>query len=179
MVVQWRSKNDNGRLISMRHARNSPKPRPKRADESDCRPSNSLKMWRPPCEHLAAYQSHSGCSRGAKRPLPSAFSAVKRLSVAQTSSWKVPSNGPKTLFKYIPAVARRYSHFTAKTGVMLLAGLSQVKLSCQIVSRTFLLMRKTFPSSRLGPQKPLYYEQFQRLNPTSFRETETWPASVL
>ena len=108
-----------------------------------------------PCEHLAAYQSYLGCFWSAKRPLPSAFSAAKRLSVAQTSSWKVPPNGPKTLLKCIPAVARRYSHFTAKTGVMLLAGLSPVKLSCQIVSRTFLLIRKTFPSSRTGPQKPL------------------------
>ena len=38
--------NDNGRLISMRHEHISPKPRPKRADESDCRLSNGLEMWR-------------------------------------------------------------------------------------------------------------------------------------
>ena len=39
-------KNDNGRLISMRHEHISPQPRPKRADESDCRLSNGLEMWR-------------------------------------------------------------------------------------------------------------------------------------
>jgi len=37
---------------------------------------------------------------------------------------------------------------------------SQVKLSCQIMSRTFLLIRKTFPSSRTCPQKPLAEEDF-------------------
>ena len=104
-----------------------------------------------PCEHLATYQSHLGCFWSAKRPLPllrNVFPLLKLQAI------KVPPP-PKTLLKFIPAVARRYSHFTAKTGVMLLAGLSPVKLSCQIVSRTFLLIRKTFLSSRTGPQKPL------------------------
>ena len=38
--------NDNGRQISMHHAHISPKPRPTRADESDCRRTNGLEIWR-------------------------------------------------------------------------------------------------------------------------------------
>ena len=45
-----------------------------------------LKCEGMPCEHLAAYQSNVGCFWSAKRPVPSAFSAAKRVSVAQTSS---------------------------------------------------------------------------------------------
>ena len=108
-----------------------------------------------PCEHLAAYQSNLGCFWSAKRPVPSAFSAAKRVSVAQTSSWKVPPNGPKTLLKCIPAVARRCSHFTAKTGVMhCWLDWVQSNFDRKLCHGRFYWLEKRFPARELVLRSP-------------------------
>ena len=58
---------------------------------------------------------------GRKKTLSEAFYAMKRLSVAQTPSGKVPWNGPETLLNLNTAATRGYKLFTAQIGITLLA----------------------------------------------------------
>ena len=83
---------------------------------------------------------------GAKRRFLDTFSAVKPLSVVQTSSEKVPPRGPKTLLKVLEKLCADNSLFTAQSWGSHLQGLKLKRFPLGLWNRWMPLLGARFPT---------------------------------